>query len=447
MFNLNVNIKTLYTKYLGAATGSAFLASIFATIDAMMIGKYHGAIGTAAVAIFNPCWTIIYSSGLFIGIGGATLFAVNKGGEKEKISHEYFTVSIVLGALISILLFGVLTLNIDRIFYFFGANTELVNLTKLYFASIKFAIPICVFDSILSAYLRNDNNPELAFWAVIVGGIFNAILDYYFVFILDMGIFGAGLATAIGLTICTMTMLLHLLTRKCTLKLVMPSNMYHKIKEVIILGFPTAIMDLAMGIVGILFNRQIMYYFGTNELAIYGVITQITAFAQCSSYGIGQASQPIISYNFGANNIKNVKECLKLAMTTCFIMGLLWLGVTRIEPNLFIKIFMSYDKKILELAPFIISSYGLSYLLLPFNIFSPYYFQSILKPKTSLISSILRSIVVSCLLIVYIPKILNPDLLWLSMLFTEMIVGIYNVSKTIKLTKNLENPLNKNAKQ
>lgn len=131
-----------------------------------------------------------------------------------------------------------LTLNIDRIFYFFGANTELVNLTKLYFASIKFAIPICVFDSILSAYLRNDNNPELAFWAVIVGGIFNAILDYYFVFILDMGIFGAGLATAIGLTICTTTMLLHLITRKCTLKLVMPSNMYHKIKEVIILGFP-----------------------------------------------------------------------------------------------------------------------------------------------------------------------------------------------------------------
>lgn len=163
MFNLNVNIKTLYTKYLGAATGSAFLASIFATIDAMMIGKYHGAIGTAVVAIFNPCWTIIYSSGLFIGIGGATLFAVNKGGEKEKISHEYFTVSIVLGALISVFLFGVLTLNIDRIFYFFGANTELVNLTKLYFASIKFAIPICVFDSILSAYLRNDNNPELAF--------------------------------------------------------------------------------------------------------------------------------------------------------------------------------------------------------------------------------------------------------------------------------------------
>lgn len=105
-------------------------------------------------------------------------------------------------------------MNIDTIFYFFGANEDLVSHTKLYFVSIKFAIPICVFDSILSAYLRNDDNPKLAFWAVIIGGIFNAILDYYFVFVLDMGIFGAGLATAIGLTICTITMLAHLFTKK-----------------------------------------------------------------------------------------------------------------------------------------------------------------------------------------------------------------------------------------
>lgn len=173
------------------------------------------------------------------------------------------------------------------------------------------------------------------------------------------------------------------------------------------------------------------------ELAIYGVITQITAFAQCGSYGIGQASQPIVSYNFGAKNIKNVKECLKLALITCIIMGLFWMIITRVAPNLFIKIFMSYDKQILELAPFIISSYGLSYLLLPFNIFSPYYFQSILQPRTSFFSSILRSFIISSLLVIYVPKILNPNLLWFAMLITEIIVGAYNVIKIRKLTKNL----------
>lgn len=270
-----------------------------------------------------------------------------------------------------------------------------------------------------------------------MGGIFNAILDYYFVFILDMGIFGAGLATAIGLTICTMTMLSHLFTKKNTLKLVIPSNMHRKMKEVIVLGLPTAITDLAMGIIGILFNRQIMHYFGTNELAIYGVITQITAFAQCGSYGIGQASQPIIAYNFGVDNIKNVKECLKLALITCIVMGLFWMITTRVAPNLFTRIFMSYDKRILELAPFIISSYGLSYLLLPFNIFSPYCFQSILKPKVSLVSSILRSIIISAIFIIFLPKMFNDNALWYSMLFTEVTVFGYNIVYISKFTKDL----------
>lgn len=252
-----------------------------------------------------------------------------------------------------------------------------------------------------------------------------------------MGIFGAGLATAIGLTICTITMLLHLFSKKNTLKLVIPSSIVYKMKEIIILGFPTAITDLAMGIIGVLLNRQIMYYFGANELAVYGVITQITAFAQCSAYGIRQASQPIISQSYGAKNIKRVNECLRLAFLTCLVMGLFWMITTRFAPNVFIKIFMSYDKKILELAPHIIGSYGLSYLILSFNIFCPYYFQSILQPKSLFISSILRSVIISSLFIIYLPKILNPDSLWFAMLFTEILVGIYNVVKLRKYTINL----------
>ena len=434
---LNEKIGKVYLKYLVSATGGAFLASVFAMIDAMMIGKYHGAIGTAAVAIFNPCWTMIYCLGLLIGIGGATHFAVNRGRGKDTISYEYFTISVILGITVSVAMFVFLNFNIVRIFYFFGANDELVSLAKLYFASVKFAIPMCIFDSIMSAYLRNDNNPKLAFSAVIVGGIFNAVLDYYFVFVLNMGIYGAGLATAIGLTICTVTMLLHFVTKKNSIKLVIPHNTFLKVKDIIVLGFPTAIMDLAMGIIGVLFNRQIMKYFGINELAIYGVITQIAAFAQCSAYGIGQASQPIISQNFGARNKDRILECLKYALITCLIMGTIWTLVTRIAPNMFIKIFMAYNNDILKIAPFIISTYGLSYLLLPFNVFSTYYFQSLLKSKTSMLSSILRSVVLSSFFIIIIPKVFGAKYLWNAIFCTEMIVGIYNMINMKKFTQDL----------
>lgn len=124
----------------------------------------------------------------------------------------------------------------------------------------------------LAAYLRNDKNPGLATGAVLAGGIFNIFGDYFFVFICDMGAFGAGLATAIGSVISIVTMLSHFFTKKNTLRLVRPSGIMKKFREVIVTGFATFFIDIAMGILTILFNRQIMAYLGTNALSVYGVI-------------------------------------------------------------------------------------------------------------------------------------------------------------------------------
>ena len=81
---LNGKVKPMYFKYLIAASGSAMVASIFGMVDAMMVGKYHGPAGNAALAIFNPIWSIIYSLGLLSGIGGSVVFATARGRKDEK---------------------------------------------------------------------------------------------------------------------------------------------------------------------------------------------------------------------------------------------------------------------------------------------------------------------------------------------------------------------------
>ena len=94
---LRDKVKPLYFRYLAAASGSALVVSVFGLIDAMMVGKYHGPAGNAALAIFNPVWSIVYSVGLLAGIGGSVLFANYRGGGKEQTAQEYFTVSIGYG--------------------------------------------------------------------------------------------------------------------------------------------------------------------------------------------------------------------------------------------------------------------------------------------------------------------------------------------------------------
>ena len=143
-------------------------------------------------------------------------------------------------------------------------------------------------------------------------------------FVCNMGAYGAGLATAIGSAISFLAMLSHFFMKKNTLRLVRPERLLYKLKEITVTGFSTFFIDVAMGILTILFNRQIMIYLGTNALAVYGVIVNISTFVQCCSYSVGQASQPIISTNFGAGKGDRIRETLKYALGTAAFFSLFW---------------------------------------------------------------------------------------------------------------------------
>ena len=282
---LTSKIKPMYFKYLTAALGSALISSIYGVVDMAMVGQYQGPEGTAALAVVSPVWNIIYSLGLLMGIGGSVLFSTLRGesAQNQKKSNEYFTAAVI---------------------------------------------------GVVAAFLRNDGNPGLATKAVLFGGIFNVFGDYFFVFVLQMGIMGAGLATA-------------------------------------------------MGILTMLFNRQI----------------------------------------------------LKYAVGTAAVFGMIRTALAVFVPNLFVRIFMTPTEEILSIAPNIIRSYGISFLLLPFNIFSTYYFQALMRPKTSFAVSVSRGAVISGILILILPVAMGANAIWFAMPITELLVAIYVAMRMIRYTK------------
>ena len=135
--------------------------------------------------------------------------------------------------------------------------------------------------------------------------------DYFFVFTCDLGVYGAGLATAIGSAISFVVMLVHFIKPRNTLRLIKPDGLFYKLRKISVTGFSTFFIDVAIGILTVLFNRQIMKYLGSNALAIYGPIINISIFVQCCAYSVGQASQPIIFMNFGAGNGSHIKQTLR----------------------------------------------------------------------------------------------------------------------------------------
>ena len=436
---LNDSIKPIYFRYLSAAFGSAMITCIYSIVDMAMVGQYQGPDGTAALAVVAPIWNIIFSLGLLMGIGGSVLFSIAKGRQEQdsRTGNEYFSTAAIGSVILASVSWLAILCFEKPILIFFGADERLLPLAQTYLTPIKFVIPFFLFNQMLAAFLRNDNHPGLATAGVLAGGLFNMVGDYLFVFTFDLGIFGAGLATAIGSVISFVIMLSHFGSRKNTLVFRKPTDMRKKLREITVTGFSTFFVDIAMGILTILFNRQIMKYLGSNALAIYGPIVNISTFVQCCAYSVGQAAQPIISFNFGAGKWQRIQDTLRYALYTAAAFSIFWTTLSLLCPNLYIYIFMKPTEAILQMAPAIIRAYSLSFLLLPLNIFSTYYFQALMKPRAAFVVSVSRGCIVSGLLIMLLPLFAGANSIWFAMPITEALVAVYAVRNIIKYTKSL----------
>ena len=431
---LRGSIKQIYFKYLAAAFGSAMITSIYSIVDMAMVGQYQGPDGTAA-----PVWNIIYSLGLLTGIGGSVVFSIERGSSARRIGSEnqYFTVAVIGSIFLAGLAWAALLLLEVPLLSFFGADQELLPLAQQYLKPIKFVFPLFLFNQMLAAFLRNDSDPMLATIAVLSGGVFNVFGDWFFVFPCNMGMYGAGLATAIGSVVSFCVMLTHFLKRSNTLRLVKPTSFFRRLSKITVTGFSSFFIDVAMGILTILFNRQIMKYLGADALAVYGPVINVSTLVQCCAYSVGQAAQPIISTNYGAGRSSRIRETLRLALGTAVFFGIFWTVLSMACPNLFIRVFMSPTAAILEIAPAIIRTYAVSFLLLPFNIFSTYYFQAISQPAASFVVSVARGLVISGLLILFLPMMFRADAIWLAMPITEFLVAIYVAIRIRRATAEL----------
>lgn len=436
------NILKLYWHYFLTSFGSAMITSIYCLVDAAAVGKYHGPIGSSAFSVIAPLWSILISLGVLMGVGGSVLFGTIRGkreqGEQTIDENEYFTVALI-GSIFFAVLFEIIVLSFQEpIFRFFGGNDEIIPLAKEYIRAVRYCFPFFIFNQLLISFVRNDNNPVLATIAVVVGAVANMIGDYVFVFPCNLGIYGAGLATVFGSLLTLLILITHFFFKKNHLRLVYPHHFFKKFLSIMVNGFSTFFIDVAAGILTILFNRQIMSNLGADALAVYGCIVNVVLFVQCCSYSVGQAAQPLISINLGAQKYQRIKALLKYSLYSVLVISIFWTTLSLFYPNAYVHIFMKPTSHILEIAPNIIRIYSLSFLLLPLNIFSTYYFQALLKPKSSFFISLLRGLVLSSIFVYTLPLIFDSNAIWFTMPLTELFVACFSIWKIFDFTKKLE---------
>lgn len=432
------NLKKIYLKYLLAGVGSSIIVSVYSFVDIIMVGQYEGSSGTAALAVVMPVWTIIFSLGLLFGVGGGVLFSKARGEGDELKGRRAFTASLIAVSAVTAAAWLFIILCEDPLLRLFGADETLLPLGKGYMKWLRYAVPLFTFGQFFSSFIRNDNAPNKSMAAVVSGGVFNIIGDYVFVFVLDMGIEGAGLATALGQLLAFCILCTHFFSRKNGLRLVRPTGFFRIVRAVLAAGFSVFVVDLAMGVTTMLFNNAVMRRLGADALAVYGVIVNIGTFVQSMAYGTGQAAQPVISVNLGAGKMHRIVKVSRYGLLSALIIGLAATAVCEAVPSAITSLFMKTNPAIDEIAPYAIRIYAASFVLLPINVFATYYFQSIMRPAASLFVSLLRGIALSALFIALLPPVFGGQSLWFVMPLNEIITFIFSATLILIFNRRLK---------
>jgi len=421
---LTGDIGKIYYKYLLASMGSAIVTSIYSIVDTIAVGQSQGPDGTAAMAVITPVWSLTVFFGLLSGIGGAVLMSKEKGSDNEQAGNNFFSVALIAMLGLTVILWVLFAFFKRNLFFLFGANEEIMPLVLEYANWIVAFFPVFLLSPFISAFIRNDDAPNLAMTAVIVGAVFNMFGDWFLVFPMNMGMAGAALATVLGNAIQLVILCSHFLSKSCKLKFVKPRNFSGNVIKIFLTGSSSGLLELANAILISLFNYKIMKYAGSATLAVFGVICTCASLFQALFCGVGQAAQPIISTNYGAGQNDRIHKTFRMSVATVVIIGIIFALLGFLAPNILVKLFMDATPEVLEIAPSVIRIYFSSFLLMGINVLSMYYFQSIMQTRISLAISLLRGIAISGLLINVLPAFLGITGIWWTMPITEVVIAI-----------------------
>ena len=421
---VKTDLSKVFRKYLISSMGSAVITSIYLFVDAVIVGQAAGPAGAATMAVMNPAYGALIFLALVGGIGGSVLMSASWGEGDREEGNRFFTCGVILMAIISVVMWLVLILFHKPLFYLFGADDEIFATTMTYARWIIGFTPLIMLSVFLGCYVRNDGNPGLAMMAVLIGGSFNMVADWAFVFPMGMGISGAGLATVIANAIQIVILSTHFFSGKNHMRLVKDCGFFRRAPKLISVGFGAGMLDLANVILFTLMNQQVMKLGGATYLALFSAVSTLSTFFQSMFAGVGQALQPIVSVNYGAKEFLRVRGIRNRSVLVAGTMGLVCSLFGILCPETVVKVTMDATPEIVALAHEAVRPYSVIFLFMALNVVSTYYLQSTLQDRASTVISLLRGLIISGVMIFLLPAVFGGSSIWLAIPVAEIIVCI-----------------------
>ncbi|MFA6975482.1 MAG: MATE family efflux transporter [Mesotoga sp.] len=404
------------------ATIGMLVQAMYNFVDTIFVGRGVGSMGIAGISISLPVQIFVMAFAQMFGIGGASVISRalgEKNHEKAKrAAGNVMAFSIAFGLAMTLLGYFFL----DRLLIMLGASEAITPYAREYLGIILLGSVFFSFGMAMNHVVRAEGKPKIAMAAMLISAVLNIILDPIFIFSLNMGIWGAALATVLSQAATSIYVLFYFLSGKSLLRVSLRSLIpeWKIMRETVSVGLSAFSRQVAGSLLAVVLNNSLVFYGGDIAVAVYGVINRLLMVFIMPMFGVNQGFLPIVGYNYGARKMRRARESVKLASTVTTLIALFSAIIMFLFARQLISIFTD-ETELIEPAIFALRIVILSIPTIGVQVIASGMFQALGKAVPALFLSLLRQIIILIPLILVVPRFLGIDGIWISFPLADLI--------------------------
>lgn len=392
------------------AITSQLVNALYNMVDRMYIGHIPeiGSTALTGVGVCFPLIMIISAFASLIGMGGAPRASIYMGKKDNKTAEKIMGNCFTALVIIAVILTAVVLLFQESLLYLFSASSETIGYAKEYMSIYAVGTIFVQLTLGMNAFISAQGFSKISMLTVVIGAVTNIVLDPVFIFLFDMGVAGAALATILSQALSAVWAVWFLCGKKTVLRL-KKENLRIRLSLLmpcVGLGVAPFVMQSTESILLLCFNSSLLKYGGNLAVGAMTILSSVMQFAMLPLQGLTQGGQPIISFNYGAGNMARVKKAFQIQTVCCFTFAFVLWAAVELAPGLFVAVFTN-DPQLAELTKWALRIYMACVLLMGIQISCQQSFIALGNSRVSAFLAIFRKIIVLIPLIYILPMLLE----------------------------------------
>ena len=436
-------INSLIRQYAVPGIIAMTASSLYNMVDSIYIGHIAdvGSLSIAGLAVTFPLMNISTAFGTLVGVGAATMISVLLGQKNYPVARKVLCNEVTLNIITGILFTLVTLLWMDPILRFFGASDATLPFARQYMTIIAIGNAVTHLYFGLNSVVRASGNPKLAMGLTLFTVFSNAILDPIFIFVLDMGIQGAAIATVLCQFMSLCYTMWYFLNPQRFLHLPRSLKLFRidwKIaKDSLAIGLGPFLMNLASCIVVLFINQQLLRWGGDLAIGAYGIVNRVVFLFVMIVMGFNQGMQPIAGYNYGARQYARVREVYVKTAGWATLVTFLGFVVSEFLAVPTVEIFTN-DPVLIDKAAQGLQKMNVVFPIVGFQMVTTNLFQCLGMVKKSIFLSLSRQLLFLLPCIYILPPLLESEVgVWYSFPISDTIAAIITAILAVGLLKKL----------